>query len=73
MAEAAGHDRWARVSSLMALIANVNRDPKRTRPFSPDDFSPFAVRRTATPTGMPITKSNLHVLKQLCETNGPRE
>jgi hypothetical protein len=26
----------------MALVANVNRDPKtRKRPFTPDDFSPY--------------------------------
>jgi hypothetical protein len=26
----------------MALIANVNRDPKKSRPFKPADFNPYA-------------------------------
>jgi hypothetical protein len=25
----------------MALIANVNRDPKKTRPFKPEHFNPY--------------------------------
>ena len=30
-----------RMAQLMALIANVNRDPKRRKvPFTPDDFMP---------------------------------
>jgi len=32
---------WAHTSNLMALIAEVNRDPKkRHRPFSAEDFRP---------------------------------
>lgn len=30
----------------MALIANCHRDPKNTEPFSPDDFSPFAEKKS---------------------------
>jgi len=26
---------------MMALIANVNRDPRRSRPYKPQDFDPF--------------------------------
>jgi hypothetical protein len=65
MAEAAGRERWGRASALMALLANVNRDPKRGRPFSPEDFSPFASRRrSGSSGGVPLTKDNLHILKQ---------
>jgi hypothetical protein len=64
MAEAAGRERWSRASGLMALIANVNRHPKRTRPFAPDDFSPFAARRRSGSKGVPLTKDNLYLLKQ---------
>jgi len=42
MAEACGRDEWARTTALMALIANVNRDPKRCRAFRPSDFDPYA-------------------------------
>lgn len=41
MAEARQRDEWARTSSLMALLANANRDPKKHRPFKPSDFDPF--------------------------------
>jgi len=30
------------MSALMALVANVNRDPKRSRAFRPADFDPYA-------------------------------
>jgi hypothetical protein len=26
------------------LIANVNRDPKKTRPFKPSDFDPYSAK-----------------------------
>ena len=33
---------WSRTASIMALIANVNRDSKRRQePFTIDDFSPY--------------------------------
>jgi len=43
MAEARARADWARTASLMALVANTNRDPKKTRPFRPSDFDPYAV------------------------------
>ena len=42
MAEGLGRERWAHTSLLCALIANGNRDSKRTRPFKPADFDPYA-------------------------------
>lgn len=42
MAEARQRDEWARTSSVLALIANTNRDPKKHRAFKPSDFDPFA-------------------------------
>jgi len=50
------------MSSLLALIANVNRDPKRTRAFRPADFNPYEVRR---PAGIPLKKANMGLLKQV--------
>jgi hypothetical protein len=35
MAEARMRDEWSRMSALMALIANLHRDPKKTRAFKP--------------------------------------
>jgi len=44
MAESRSHAEWGRVASLMALIANVNRDPQKHRPFRPGDFDPHEAR-----------------------------
>ena len=32
----------------MALLANINRDPKKGRAFSPSDFNPFIEKQTPT-------------------------
>lgn len=60
MAEARQKDNWHHTSSVMALIANVNRDPKKTRPFRPSDFDPFADK---TRHGIIIDKDNISVLR----------
>jgi len=41
MAEGIGRDRWAHTSLVCALIANAHRDPKKQRPFKPEDFNPY--------------------------------
>ncbi len=59
MAEARVQSQWARTSSLMALIANCNRDPKkRKKPFVPADFDPF--RKPVKPP-----KVSIRVLKDV--------
>jgi len=62
MAEARGRAEWSRTSSLMALVANVNRDPRRTRAFRPKDFNPYERRRTG---GVPLTAANIDLLKRV--------
>ena len=42
MAEARSRAAWAHTSSVLAMLANVNRDPKRTRAFRPEDFDPHS-------------------------------
>ena len=44
MAEARGRDNWVHTSAILALIANVNRDPKKTRPYKPSDFDPYSAK-----------------------------
>jgi len=63
MAEGRGRDEWGRMSSLLALIANVNRDPKKTRPFRPADFNPYEARKRGG--GVPLTKENFRLLKKV--------
>lgn len=70
MAEARGRDQWTHTSSVLALIANVNRDPKKTRPYKPSDFNPYEARRS-TAAGIPITKQTLGMLKSVFVNNQP--
>jgi hypothetical protein len=46
------HD-WSIASSCLSVIANLHRDPKRTRPFKPSDFDPFAKRQR--PITVPVS------------------
>ncbi len=59
MAEARQRDEWARTSSLMALIANANRDPKKHRAFRPTDFDPFSQAQ------VPKQKVDVSILKDI--------
>ena len=45
MADGAMRERWSHTSSLMALLANLHRDPRKGKRFGPDDFDPFARQR----------------------------
>lgn len=44
MAEGHGREQWAHTSVICALFANAHRDPKKQRPFKPDDFNPYVDR-----------------------------
>ena len=50
MAEGRQKAEWGQTASIMALLANCHRDPKkRPRPFAPDEFMPRSrPRRKAT-------------------------
>ena len=41
MAEGRAKFEWGIISSQMALAANLQRDPKKGKPFKPSDFNPF--------------------------------
>lgn len=49
MAEARSEADWAHTSHLLALLANVHRDPKRTAAFRPADWNPHARQRGPGP------------------------
>ena len=63
MAEGRDRQCWNHTSQLLALIANANRDPKKGRAFRPSDFNPYA--RGKGRKGLPITKANIGVLRQV--------
>ena len=45
MVEGRGKFEWGIASSLMALLVNLNRDPKKGKAASPADFNPFAPKQ----------------------------
>jgi hypothetical protein len=60
MAEARSRQAWNHTSAILAMLANVHRDAKKTRAYRPADFHPH--RRHEQPT---ITKVGINVLKQV--------
>jgi hypothetical protein len=48
------HD-WSIASSCLSVIANLHRDPKRTRSFKPSDFDPFAHKARQRPITVPVS------------------
>jgi hypothetical protein len=60
MAEAKSRQAWNHTSAILAMLANVHRDAKKTRALRPADFHPH--RRHDKPT---ITKVGINVLKQV--------
>ena len=60
MAEAKSRQAWNHTSAILAMLANVHRDAKKTRAYRPADFHPH--RRHEKPT---ITKVAINVLKQV--------
>ncbi len=52
MAEAKRQHDWNVASTIMALMAEMNRDRKRRRkPFKPDDFNPYADKKPIVAKG----------------------
>ncbi|MBX3404508.1 MAG: hypothetical protein KF699_13945 [Phycisphaeraceae bacterium] len=49
------HD-WSIASAVMALIANIHRDPKRSRRLNPTDFDPFTKRHRPILVGVSVLK-----------------
>ena len=64
MADGAQRSEWSRTSAMMAHLANINRDPKRTRPFKASDFDPFS---QAADAGAPVVldKTTIGSLRQV--------
>jgi hypothetical protein len=60
MGEARLREKWSRTSTLMALIANVHRDRKKSRALKPSDFDPFASSKVA-----PKEKADVSILKTI--------
>ena len=57
MADARGQMEWEQTASLMALVVNLVRDPKKSKPAKPDAFYAQKVQK--------ITKAPLSILKDV--------
>jgi hypothetical protein len=56
MADARQRAAWQHTASVLALLANCHRDPKKTRAFKPADFDPFARRGGDAKVGVDVLK-----------------
>lgn len=60
MVEGRSRDRWGHTSSVICVIANAHRDPKkRRRPFQPGEFNPHnraAARRARGRKGFDVDR-----------------
>jgi hypothetical protein len=41
MAESRGKDNWNHTANILAMLFNVNRDPRKQRAVTPETFNPF--------------------------------
>lgn len=73
MAQARQEDNWNHTAALMALLANVNRDPKRGRPFKPADFHPALPERRGRTTPPAPLKGDISMLKTVFVDHRPAD
>jgi hypothetical protein len=71
MAEARDRQHWNHTASVLCLIANVNRDPKKTQAFQASDFHPYETRQSSG--GVPITAKNIGALRGLAKRTRKRK
>jgi hypothetical protein len=68
MAEARQRTAWEQTSATLALLANIHRDEKkRSSPFTPDEFNPFAVTQKQPEKKLP---GNIEMLKMFLPNHG---
>ena len=72
MVHARQEDQWNHTAAVMALVANVNRDPKKGRASKPADFHPIRHRKSEFQSAQaaPI-KADISVLKTVFVDNAP--
>lgn len=67
MTHARQQDAWNHTASVLAMLANVNRDPKKGRAFKPTDFHPMP--ETKRRTEPPPLKGEIGMLKTVFVDN----
>ncbi len=73
MTEARQQDSWNHTASVLAMLANVNRDPKKGRAFKPADFHPMQAQaaQRRTDARRPL-KADIGILKTVFVDNAPK-
>ena len=64
MGEGRERAEWSRLSVLLCLLANINRDPKKSRALKPADFDPYVKLDAGGTDAVLITKANIGVLRE---------
>ena len=64
MAEGLGRERWGHTAQMLSLIANCSRDPKKHRAFKPDDFNPYAEKKTRSNDIIEVTPETLEFFRK---------
>jgi hypothetical protein len=71
MAVGKAYEAWNHTSSIMALLATINSDPKAGTTFRPSDFHPFCQRAQQIPVASPELLAALgFTVKPGATTNG---
>lgn len=60
MADGRSQALWSHTSAVLALLANVHRDPKKSKAFKPSDFNPHSQKHAG-----PLPKVKLSEVKGL--------
>jgi hypothetical protein len=63
MAQSRQTENWNHTAALLAMLANVHRDPKKGRALKPSDFHP--VPKPKTKAEQPPIKGDIRMLKTL--------
>ena len=72
MAEGRSREAWEHTSSILAMIANVNRSKSTSRRFSPLDFDPYrAVKKRDARRQPAVNTVGVGILKSVF-VDGPR-
>jgi hypothetical protein len=64
-------ETWNHTASLLAMLANVNREPKKGRAFKPADFHPMPTPTKAQRAEAPPLKGDIGMLKTVFVDNAP--
>lgn len=64
MARARGQAEWSRTASVMWVLAEINRDPKRRRqPWTPDDFNPYSEAPRRKPAAVSVERLTDEIMR----------